>query len=69
MDIQEIINDRYDPEKPMSDSEYTRLRDKFFWNLPFIPGFNDPRPEDEKLFERFLKEVDLRGEIFNPLLK
>ena len=67
MNIQNIIDDRYDPNRPMTDAEYKRLRAKFFWNLPLIEGLNDPHPEDAELFERFLIEADKRGEIFNPL--
>lgn len=36
MRIDEIIYDRNDPDRPLTDQEYYKMRKKYFFNLPII---------------------------------
>lgn len=71
MRIDEIINDRNDPDRPLTDRQYQKLRARFFFNLPVVTDdhgnvANPVHPEDKEQFERFLVEAEKRGEISNP---
>ena len=71
MNIEKILSDRNDPDRPMTDRDYLKLRTRFFWNLPQLVDENgniqNPvHSEEQELFNRFLIEADRRNEIFNP---
>jgi len=71
MNIEQLIHRRHNHDKPLTDSQYNKLLSRFAFNLPILEAPDgeilNPVPDSEKeLFERFLQEAEIRGEVFNP---
>jgi len=72
MNIEQLIYRRHNHDKPITDSQYRKLLDRFAFYLPIVElpdgEILNPVPDSEtELFERFLQEAEIRGEVFNPV--